>query len=62
MPGTLDVSAIFVDSPEQMDFERGMLVTEGTDVVVNCTVSDPVQPLEFVTMAAYVPAWLVLKT
>jgi hypothetical protein len=39
-----------VESPEQMDFERGLFVTEGTGVVDNCTVSDPLQPPEFVTV------------
>jgi hypothetical protein len=52
VPGTFDVNGIFVDSPEQIDLERGLLVTTGSGVVDNCTVSDPMQPLVFVTIAA----------
>jgi hypothetical protein len=34
-PGTLDVKGMFVDSPEQMVFESGLFVTDGTGVVIN---------------------------
>ena len=35
VPGTEEVNAMLVDSPEQIDLERGLLVTEGIDVVIN---------------------------
>jgi len=52
VPGTLEFSEIFVDTPEQMDFERGLFITTGTGVVVNWTVSFPVHPLALVTLAS----------
>jgi hypothetical protein len=60
VPTTFDVNEIFVDSPEQIYLERGLFVTEGMGVVINCIVSVPLQPLEFVTITSYVPDWPVL--
>jgi hypothetical protein len=33
VPGTLEINEILVELPEQMDSERGLLVTEGTALV-----------------------------
>jgi hypothetical protein len=48
-PETLEVSGILVDSPEQMDLERGLLVTDGGAIVESCTVSVPVHSVGSVT-------------
>ena len=50
VPETDEVNAILVDSPEQMVFESGLFVTDGTGVVINWTVSEPTHPPEFVTV------------
>ena len=50
-----------MDSREQIDLERGLLVTDGTGVVVSCTVSRPVQLFGLVTVTAYIPDWPVLN-
>ena len=50
IPGSFPNKGMFVDSPVQIDFNRGgMFVTTGIGVVINCTVSFPVHPLPFVT-------------
>ena len=45
-----------MDSPEQMVLESGLFVTDGTGVVINCTVSFPMHPSKFVTVTEYMPA------
>ena len=49
-PVGLELSGMFVDSPEQMDLESGLLVRVGGGLKLTITVSFPLQPLEFVTV------------
>ena len=50
IPGSFPNKGMLVDSPVQIDFNRGgLLVTTGSGVVISCTVSFPVHPLPFVT-------------
>jgi hypothetical protein len=41
---------MFVEFPEHIDSESGLLVTEGTGVVKSWMVSEPLQLFEFVTV------------
>ena len=43
VPETFEVKGILVDSPEQMVFERGLLMTEGTGVLESLIVSPATQ-------------------
>ena len=49
-PGGIEVNEMFVDSPEQIDFDNGLFVTTGGVVRLTRTVSTPMQPFAFVTV------------